>query len=81
MWLREGMKILLVSFVSVVITIYSVRGISVYLGNIEIVQGLLLILLTIIALFQLIRSLDIFIFLSPMFWIAGGTFFITVCFY
>ncbi|MBC7829714.1 MAG: hypothetical protein H7122_18365 [Chitinophagaceae bacterium] len=74
-WQREGLKILLVSFASVVITIYSTQGIAVYLGNIEIVQALLLILVTLIALFQLIRGLDIFIFLSPMFWIAGGTFF------
>lgn len=74
-WLREGMKILLVSFVSVAVTIYSTKGIALYLGKIEIVQALILILITLIALFQLIRSLDIFIFLSPMFWIAGGTFF------
>ena len=69
------MKILLVSFVSVVITIYITRGISVYLRNIEIAQALLMIVLNFIVLLQLIRKHDIFIFLSPMFWIAGGTFF------
>jgi hypothetical protein len=74
-WLHEAMKILLVSFVSVVITIYSTKGIFSYLGKIELVQALLLILLTLIALFQLIRSQDIFIFLSPPFWISGGTLF------
>lgn len=74
-WMREGMKILLVSFVSVVITIYITRGISVYLRNIEIAQALLMIVLNFIVLLQLIRKHDIFIFLSPMFWIAGGTFF------
>src|SRR5688500_11006330 len=62
-WLREGMKILLVSFVSVVITIYSTRGISAYLANIEMVQALLMILLNFIVLLQLIRRHDIFIFL------------------
>ncbi|HKH62528.1 MAG TPA: hypothetical protein VKA49_16910 [Flavitalea sp.] len=74
-WIREGIKILLVSFVSVVITIYITRGISVYLRNIEIAQALLMIVLNFIVLLQLIRKHDIFIFLSPMFWIAGGTFF------
>jgi hypothetical protein len=74
-WLREGLKLLLVSFVSVVITIYIIGGISTYLGNIEIAQALLMIALNFIALLQLIRRHDIFIFLSPMFWIAGGTFF------
>ena len=74
-WLQDGMKMLLVSFVSIVLTIYCIEGVHVYLGNIEIVQALLLIAITLIALLQLIRSQDIFIFLSPMFWIAGGTFF------
>ena len=74
-WLREALKLLLVSFVSVVITIYTTSGISPYLGNIEIAQASLMIFLNFIALLQLIRRHDIFIFLSPMFWIAGGTFF------
>lgn len=74
-WIREGIKILLVAFVSVVITIYSTRGIPIYQGNIEIAQALLMILLNFVALLQLIRRHDIFIFLSPMFWIAGGTLF------
>jgi hypothetical protein len=74
-WLREALKLLLVSFVSVVITIYTTIGVSTYLGNIEIAQALLMIFLNFIALLQLIRRHDIFIFLSPMFWIAGGTFF------
>ena len=74
-WLREGLELFLVSFLSVVITIYTIGGISTYLGNIEIAQALLMIVLNFIALLQLIRKHDIFIFLSPMFWIAGGTFF------
>ena len=74
-WLREGIKIVLVSFVSVVITIYSTRGIPTYLGNIETAQALLMIVLNVVVLLQLIKRHDIFIFFSPMFWIAGGTFF------
>lgn len=73
--IREGIKVLLVSFVSVVLTIYATLGIPVYLVNIEITQALIIIVLTVFVLLQLIRSHDIFIFLSPMFWIAGGTFF------
>lgn len=74
-WLREGIKILLVSFVSVVITIYSIHGFQAYLVNVETIQALLMLLLSAIILYQLIRRHDIFIFLVPMFWIAGGTFF------
>jgi hypothetical protein len=74
-WLHETIKILLVAFVSVVVTIYATKGISRYLSNIELVQAIFLVFLTLVALFQLIRSQDIFIFLSPPFWIAGGTLF------
>ena len=74
-WLREGMKILLIGFVSIVVTIYCLKGISFYDGNIAIVQSLLLIMLSLLALFQLIKTQDVFIFLSPKFWIVGGTFF------
>lgn len=74
-WLKEGIKILLVSFLSVVITIYIIQGIPRYIPAIELFQSLMLILITLTAIFQLIRSHDIHIFLSPMFWTAGGTFF------
>jgi hypothetical protein len=74
-WLQEGIKILLISFVSIIITIYCFGGIQTYLRNLELTQALLLILITLIALLQLIKSHDIHIFLSPVFWIAGGTFF------
>jgi len=73
--LRKGMKMFLVSFVSVVLTTYSLQGISKYSGNIELAQGVLIIIVAVIALLQLIRIHDIFIFFSPMFWIATGTFF------
>ena len=79
-WLREGTKILLVSFVSIVITIYSTRGVQAYFANIEVVQALMMILLNFIVLLQLIRRHDIFIFVCPMFWIAGGTFFYYIMF-
>ncbi len=74
-WWREAIKILLVSFVSVVITIYSISGVEAYLANVEIAQASLMILLNFVLLLQLIRRHDIFIFQSPMFWFAGGTFF------
>jgi hypothetical protein len=74
-WLQEGIKILLVSFVSVVITVYSLKGIQHSIKIIELMQALFLILITVIALLQLIRSQDIHIFHSPMFWVAVGTFF------
>ena len=72
---REAIKVALVSFVSIVITIYCLQGVTANLGNIELIQALVLILISLFVLLQLIRSQDIFIFLSPMFWITAGTFF------
>lgn len=74
-WWREAIKILLIAFISVVVTIYSIQGIGAYISNIEIAQGSVMILLNFVVLLQLIRRHDIFIFQSPMFWIAGGTLF------
>lgn len=80
-WIHESMKILLVSFVSVVITLYSLQKIQIYFNSIELVQAVLLMAITLIALFQLIMSQDIRIFLSPLFWIAAGTFFYYTMFF
>ena len=74
-WWREAIRILLVAFISVVVTIYIIQGVSKYLWNIEIAQSSVMILLNFVVLLQLIRRHDIFIFQSPMFWIAAGTFF------
>ena len=73
--LKEALKILLVALVSVIVTIYSTGGIAHHHANIELVQALVMVLITLVALFQIIRNHDIFIFHSPLFWIAGGTFF------
>lgn len=74
-WLQEGIKVLLISFVSVVITIYCLQGIQQYMRIIELMQAILLISTTLVTLSQLIKSHDIHIFLSPLFWIACGTLF------
>lgn len=68
----------LVAFLSVVFTIYVLEGLSpeftqpVYLG-----ESAVLILLCVMALIQLIGNRDLFLFQSPLFWIAGGT----LCYY
>lgn len=74
-FLKEFLKMMLISFISVVVTIYSTAGIPAHYASIQFVQSLIMIPLTVIALFQLIKRHDVFIFLSPMFWVASGTFF------
>lgn len=71
-WLREIIHIVLISFLSVAITTYSLRGTETYSFPLAMTAAFILLLVAVIALLQLIRDKQLFIFQSPMFWIAGG---------
>ena len=74
-FIREGIKIILVSFVTVVITLFTLNRVQAYGLSIEIGECIILVCLSLLALFHIIKNQDIYIFYSPLFWIAGGTFF------
>ena len=74
-FIREGIKIVLISFVTVVITLFTLNRVQDYGLNIEIGECIILVCLTLLALFHIIKNQDMFIFYSPLFWIAGGTLF------
>jgi hypothetical protein len=76
-WLRELLSYFLVGFMCIVITIFLNRGLTAYSRNIDMVEDLVLVILSILVLLQLIRNQYMFVFQSPLFWIAGGT----LCFY
>ncbi len=63
---------LLVSFLSVVITIYALKGITAYAGVLTIIQASLLTILALAVLFHLISNRQIALIDEPGFWIAGG---------
>jgi len=67
----------LVSFVSVIITIYSLKGISAYAATITIIEAALLTALALAVLFQLINNRHIVLMNEPAFWMAGGL----LCYY
>jgi hypothetical protein len=69
---KDLMKMGLVSFLSVIITIYALKGITAYAGIITLIQSSLLTLLAIVTLYQLISNRQIMIANDPGFWIAGG---------
>jgi len=75
--LKELLSYFLISFVSVVITIFLNKGFDAYHRNIDIAEECVIVLLSILVLLQLIRNQYMFIFQSPLFWIAGGS----LCFY
>lgn len=76
-WIRELMHTLLIAFTSVAITIFSLRGTETHALSLSMTAAFLLLAAAIIALLQLIRDKQLFIFQSPMFWIAGGN----ICYY
>ncbi|WP_205514237.1 hypothetical protein [Longitalea arenae] len=69
---KDIMNMLLVSFLSVVITIYALKGIPAYTSTLTIVQAALLTVLALAVLFQLISDRQIALVDEPAFWIAGG---------
>lgn len=71
-WLKELMHTVLVSFLSVAITTYALRGTETHSFMLGITAAFILLLSAVIALLQLIRDKQLFIFQSPVFWIAGG---------
>ncbi|MDF2189389.1 hypothetical protein [Paraflavitalea sp. CAU 1676] len=71
-WLKNLLYTILIAFSSVSITVYALRGIGQYSFILSMAGAMILLGAAIIALVQLIRDKQLFIFQSPMFWIAGG---------
>ena len=71
--LREGLTIILVAFLSSLLTWLSVNGWGKNNTSLEIIQNSMLIGVVLLSLPSLIRAKGLDIFRSPLFWIAGGT--------
>ncbi|THU31975.1 hypothetical protein FAM09_27715 [Niastella caeni] len=69
---KDIMNMFLVSFLSVVITIYSLKGIMAFPGIMTVVQAAILTLLAFVVLFQVISNRHIVLINEPAFWVAGG---------
>ena len=75
--LRQGLSFLLISVLSVVLTIYSLEGITAYANHIEVFISSFILLISLLAIGKIISNEQVFNLRSPLFWIAGGTF----CYY
>ena len=69
---KDIMKMVLVSFLSVTITIYALKGLTAYTDVLTIIQAGILTVLAIVILIQLINNRHIVMASEPAFWIAGG---------
>jgi hypothetical protein len=74
---KDIMNMFLVSFLSVIITLYVLKGTMAFTGIITIVQSAILTALSFVTLFQLISNRHIVMINEPEFWIAGGL----LCYY
>jgi hypothetical protein len=70
--LREIMTMLLVSFVSVIVTVYAFRGADAFPTTVSAIESSILVGLALVALLKLISNSGIVLFREPLFWIAGG---------
>lgn len=69
---KDILKMVLVSFLSVTITIYALKGLTAYTDVLTIIQAGILTVLAIVILLQLINNRHIVLASEPAFWIAGG---------
>ena len=72
---REVLYILLIAFISAVITYYFIKGTGERRAELSDVQDGIIIVITIAGLLNLVRNNYLHIFKSPLFWIAAGTLF------
>jgi hypothetical protein len=73
--LREGLTIILVAFLSSLLTWLSIKGWGKDNTILEIIQNAVLIGVVLLSLPSLVRAKGLDIFRSSLFWIAGGTLF------
>ncbi|MBO9201447.1 MULTISPECIES: hypothetical protein [Niastella] len=69
---KNLLKMVLVSFLSITITIYALKGITAYNDVLTVLQAGILTVLAIVILLQLINNRHIVLASEPAFWIAGG---------
>lgn len=70
--IKQSFTVLLISFTSIVATIYLLKEIIPFRNKVEFAQNIILFCVALITLLELIRKQDVFIFHSPVFWITTG---------
>lgn len=71
-WVGDILHTALIAYASVAITMYALGGMMKYATPLAMTAALILLLVSTVALVQLIRHKQLYIFQAPMFWIAAG---------
>jgi hypothetical protein len=66
------LNMVLVSFLSVIITIYTIKDVQTYSSAIYSIQSIIIALLAIVALLEMINNSQLILAIEPAFWIACG---------
>jgi hypothetical protein len=70
---KDVLNIIIIAFLSVYITYFSIKGWSITTKEFEVIQSYLILAAIIVSLPPLIRATNLGVFESPLFWITGGT--------
>ena len=70
--MKQGLALLLVVILSIIITIYSLEGLTTRGYSIELFLSAFMLLISFVAIYTLITNEQSFILHSPVFWIASG---------
>lgn len=73
--MKDVLNILLVAFLSAIITYFSLEGWSLDYPGLDTLQNGIIIGVILVSLPPLMKATNLRIFQSPLFWIAGGTLF------
>lgn len=72
-WVRDLFYMFAIAFLSVVITIYAIKGTAAAASTVGILEAIILIIAAVSGLVRLLRSDQVFIFRLPICWIIAGT--------
>lgn len=73
--LSKFANIFLIAFLSVIVTVYLLKGIGQRIYALEGFQNMIIIFISILCLAKLVSSNNLYIFNEPLFWIATGSLF------
>lgn len=70
---KQYFNLSLISILSVILTVYALEGVALYSNKVEVFLSIIIVLLSLLSIYQIIINEQVSILHSPLFWIAGGT--------
>jgi len=71
---NHALNLVLMAVLSVIATVYVLEGVRVQSARVEVFESVFIMLISLIAIINVMGREEIFFLQSPVFWIAGGSF-------